>query len=323
MHKTNFWLTFSCIKGVGNATVKKLYEVYPYFNEEYLENDLMISKLPTSIKKFLKKDLFKEAEKASISILEAHNKEGIEVIDYADEYYPELLRFIKDPPSVIYTKGNKELLKSADTVAIIGTRNATDTGLLAAKKISSIFAEKGYTIVSGLALGIDTAAHEGALRVQGGKTIAIMAEDLTKIYPKQNKQLAEDILEQNGLLLSETPIGQKSLRGNFVKRDRIQSGLSLGVCPVQTAIKSGTQHTIKYAKEQKRFLFTPTVLERDLKELSAQGNLVLLAEGCFELKNKESYAEIESEMQKVKANFLESKPEKKIFMENSEQKSLF
>src|SRR5699024_12058801 len=120
----------------------------------------------------------------------------------------------------------------------------------------------GYTIVSGLALGIDTAGHEGALGAENGKTIAVLAGNLTQIYPAKNKELAMEILERDGLWLSETPIGQSNTRGNFVKRDRIQSGLSLGVCPVQTPIKSGTQHTIEFTRKQNRFLFSPIPLKR-------------------------------------------------------------
>src|SRR5699024_128432 len=117
------------------------------------------------------------------------------------------------------------------------------------------------------------------LQAENGKTIAVMAGNLTEVYPTKNRKLAEDILANDGLWVSETPIGQASSRGNFVKRDRIQSGLSLAVCPVQTPLKSGTQHTIEFSRQQKRLLFTPIPLKVDEGEDAIQGNLELIESG--------------------------------------------
>src|SRR5699024_10520052 len=145
---------------------------------------------------------------------------------------PNLLRLIPNPPPLLFAKGNLDLLQSPKNIAIVGTRKPTKIGVKSAEKIATTFAEMDYTIVSGLALGIDTAAHEGALRIEDGKTIAVLAGSVANIYPAKNRELAERILAQAGLLVSETPLGQPNTRGNFVKRNRIQSGLSLAVCPV-------------------------------------------------------------------------------------------
>ena len=140
-----------------------------------------------------------------------------------------------------------------DCIAIVGTREPTEYGITAAKRLGALFAESGYTVVSGLANGIDTAAHQGALEVDG-LTVAVLASGLDTVYPIKNKELAGAILKNNGALVSEYSWGTMVNRSYFVARDRIQSGLSLGVFVVETGIKGGTMHTVKSCKEQKRSL---------------------------------------------------------------------
>lgn len=294
-----FWLTISCIKGVGNKTVIELYENYPMLNfDNFSEHISNIKK--KSIIKLLSVENIEFAKKRAENLIQTHEQKKIKVIPISSEWYPKYLRLIEDPPTVLYAKGNLELLKDENTLAIVGTREPTVIGIKAARKIAATFAAMGYTIVSGLALGIDTAGHEGALRVKNGKTITVLAGDLTQIYPAKNKELANEILENNGLWVSETPIGQPNTRGNFVKRDRIQSGLSLGVCPVQTPIKSGTQHTIEFARKQKRYLFTPIPLKQDEHENAVQGNIAMIENGIAVLKDKESYDLIHKELTQSK-----------------------
>ncbi|WP_052344331.1 DNA-processing protein DprA [Bacillus ndiopicus] len=301
-----FWLTFSCIKGVGNIAVKELYFQHPYTDFNLINNRSFLQTLKPSIKKYLlDEESIQQAREKALNILELQRINEIEVITIDSEYYPISLRFIKDPPAILYAKGNIELLKDLDMVAVVGTREPTPTGENSSRKIAATFAEMGYTIVSGLALGIDTAGHEGALRVKEGRTIAVLAGDLSKIYPAKNKNLAEKIIKNRGLLLSETGIGQPVGKGSFVKRDRIQSGLSLGVCPVQTPIKSGTQHTIQFTREQKRILFTPVVLEVDKEQVASQGNLELIKEdGVIVLNQPEDYKIIILKMGEIKEQFL-------------------
>lgn len=301
-----FWLTFSCIKGVGNIAVKELYFQHPYANFDLISNPSFLQTLKPSVKKYLlDKENIQQAREKALNILELQKKNGIEVITIDSEYYPISLRFIKDPPAILYAKGNVELLKNLNMVAVVGTREPTPTGEVSSRKIAATFAEMGYTIVSGLALGIDTAGHEGALRIKEGRTIAVMAGDLTKVYPSKNKKLVERIIENKGLLVSEVGIGQPIGKGNFVKRDRIQSGLSLGVCPVQTPIKSGTQHTIQFTRDQKRILFTPIILDIDKDHVASQGNLELIKEdGVIVLNHLEDYKIIVSKMEELKEQFL-------------------
>ncbi len=303
--KPSFWLAFSCIKGVGSVTIKEFYGKYPYFDFPLLNDTNLMEDIKPSFKKFLDDDLIAAGINEASRLLKVHESNEIKVISYDSPYYPVALRFIKDPPGMLFAKGNIELLKNMNMVAIVGTREPTDIGLKSAKKIASTFVDMGYIIVSGLALGIDTAGHEGALRRENGRTIAVMAGDLTKVYPAKNKSLAAEILIKEGLLISETPIGKANTRGSFVQRDRIQSGLSLGVCPVQTPIKSGTQHTIRYAKEQERLIFTPTILDIELQENAVQGNINLIKEGYLELTDTSVYEKVDSKMQIVKQELMQ------------------
>jgi len=325
-----FWTTLSCVKGVGSKTLTELYE-----NNPFLDFDNLYDYLETVKKKSLFKLLSFEniqlAKDKAEKLLAADENEGIKVIPISSEWYPNYLRLIPDPPTILFAKGNIELLKEKQNLAVAGTREPTVSGIKAAQKIAMTFAEMGYTIVSGLALGIDTAGHVGSLLANNGKTIAVLAGNLTEIYPAKNKQLAMEILEKDGLWLSETPIGQANMRGNFVKRDRIQSGLSLGVCPVQTPVKGGTQHTIEYARKQNRFLFTPIPLAQDQNENAIQGNLELIKSGVYVLKDKDSYQTIHQMLQEKKErldlehkNRFEKKQSVKPGLENDiEQLSLF
>lgn len=293
--KDFFWTTVSCIKGVGSKTLIQLYEHYPLLNFHNVE-EYVFDMPKKSWQSLLSKENIEIAKERATQLIKVHEENDITVIPISSEWYPAYVRIIPDPPTLLFAKGNLDLLKEKNNLAVVGTRQPTKIGFKSAIKIAKTFAEMGYTIVSGLALGIDTAAHEGALAVKNGRTIAVLAGNLTEIYPAANKKLAMDILEHGGLWLSETPIGQPNNRGNFVKRDRIQSGLSLGVCPVQTPVKSGTQHTITFSKEQNRFLFTPIPLEQDKHENAIQGNLELIEKGVALLENKESYASLHKSM---------------------------
>lgn len=223
-------------------------------------------------------------------IIEEHARNEIEILTLNSPQYPELLKLIEDPPVLLYCKGNMELLKSPKNVAIIGTREPTQYGKRIALKLAREFANEGYTIVSGLAKGIDTFGHIGALEAANGKTIAVMGGSLDRIYPAENKGLADKILLNQGLLVSEIGLGQKTNKGSFVKRDRIQSGLSLGVCPVQAPLKSGTHHTINYARLQKRLVFCPRPVEDSNVEVT-QGIYVLMEENDVFVINDRSYYE--------------------------------
>lgn len=194
-------------------------------------------------------DLRRAYDKASRIIAES-DKQVIHLITYYDEVYPEILRSCvdesgkPDPPLVLYYRGDLHTLEKPG-IAVIGTREPSPNGVRAGEYFASEFAKRGYNIVSGLAIGCDTSGHRGALNA-GGSTTAFLANglDWNSIYPKENLDLAKEIVEQGGLLLSEYPIGQNCGRYGLVARDRLQAGLSIATVVIQTDIKGGTMHAV-------------------------------------------------------------------------------
>lgn len=180
------------------------------------------------------------------------SKFGLKVITPDDKSYPKLLKEIDNSPIIIYVKGE---LKPADEVAIaiVGSRRVTSYGKEIASKISSELASSGVTIVSGLALGVDAVAHEAALDV-GGRTLAVLGNGLDSVYPSTHRALAQNIVK-NGALISEYPLGYPALPHNFPQRNRIVSGLSLGVVVIEGTEKSGTLLTASHAAQQGREVF--------------------------------------------------------------------
>lgn len=177
---------------------------------------------------------------------------GCTTITRRDASYPSLLAEIYDPPPVLYVKGE---LTSADAVAvaIVGTRGASSYGRMAAEHLASGVAQAGVTVVSGLAVGIDAAAHRGALE-GGGRTIAVLANGLDRVYPSQNARLADQIA-QRGALVTEFPLGIKPDAVNFPRRNRIISGLTRGTLVVEAGDRSGALITAAFAAEQGREVF--------------------------------------------------------------------
>ena len=177
---------------------------------------------------------------------------GIRPIHLRSEEYPDQLAESDDAPAVIYVCGDL-VTNDSNSVAVVGTRNATPYGIDMASLLSGELARMGVTIVSGLAIGIDTAAHRAALNA-GGRTVAVLAGGLDSIYPQQNRGLARQVVE-SGCLISEYQLGTRSKRDHFPRRNRIISGLSRGVVVVEAAKKSGATWTVKWALEQNREVF--------------------------------------------------------------------
>ena len=175
---------------------------------------------------------------------------GNTILTLDDPRYPPALLEIPDPPSLLYVRGDVELL-SCPAVAIVGSRNASVQGKQTAKAFGQHLSEVGYCVVSGLALGIDTAAHEGALAANAGKTVAVIGTGADRLYPARNKALAEQIVAR-GTIVSEFPLGTPALPANFPRRNRIISGLSRGVLVVEAALESGSLVTARMALEQGR-----------------------------------------------------------------------
>ena len=224
----------------------------------------------------------------AVKIAEDYQRLNIKVVPIWSDNYPHRLKNIEGAPIFLYCKGNISALNSLKSVAIIGTRKPTSSGYQAGLRYGKIFAEKGFAIVSGLALGCDTAGHHGCLDANG-VTIAVLAHSLdVSIYPKENKLLAEQILDSNGLLVSEYPLGTKASKASFVQRDKWQAALSDGIIVVESGVKGGTMHTVSFAKELSKSIGCLYLDRDDWKHaVSTQGNLNLLKEGVLRLSSTE------------------------------------
>jgi len=248
------WLSLAFTPGLGPATLKKLVERFGSARQILAANRKGLEECP-----FLRKDSLAAlcgqrpiAEAAADKELRLAENAGITLLCWDDPLFPPQLKEINDPPPILYVLGNPQLL-SAPGIAMVGARAASSYGLQVAERLAMELARHDLVITSGLALGIDTAAHRGALAA-GGKTIAVMGCGLDIIYPSQNKKIHGQIIA-HGAIISESPLGTQPEAFRFPARNRIISGLSLGVVVVEAAHRSGTLITAHQALEQGRDVF--------------------------------------------------------------------
>ena len=244
------WLQLTLTPGLGTATIRKLLSQFG---------------LPEKIVGARRSDLARYAGADAIQALDSESvgraveralawleQPGNAIITLADTAFPRLLLEIPDPPALIYCRGRTELL-NRPALALVGSRNATAQGTSNAEQFARSFSNAGFTIVSGLAQGIDSAAHRGGLTGEGS-TIAVLGTGVDIAYPQSNAVLAADIAAQ-GLLLSEFPLGTKAFAHNFPRRNRLISGLAQGCLVVEAALASGSLITARAAAEQGREVF--------------------------------------------------------------------
>lgn len=186
-------------------------------------------------------------------ILDKTKLAGASLIGYGDSNYPELLKHIYDPPVLLWIKGNKKVLRQ-NGIAVIGTRRASKYGLNQTKKWTSLLSKAGLCINSGLAYGVDAAAHKTAVQ-SGGKTVAVLGSGIDVIYPAKNSGIAKEIIESGGAVITEFEPGRKPDAVNFPERNRIVSGMSHGVLVVESGIKGGSMITARSALDQNREVF--------------------------------------------------------------------
>lgn len=198
-------------------------------------------------------------------------------VDINSKYYPERLRCIDNPPKELYCLGNLELLNYEKNIAIIGSRNCSYYGERVAKDFSFNLAKENVCIVSGLARGVDSFAHIGALSAKG-KTIAVLGSGLDNIYPKENIKLAESIIKNNGLIISEYPLGTLPLKQHFPARNRIISGLSDNILVAEARKNSGTNITVNFALEQGKDVF---VVPGNIYSRTSGGTNFMISEGAI------------------------------------------
>lgn len=198
-------------------------------------------------------------------------------VDINSKFYPERLRNISSPPKQLYCLGNLELLNYKNNIAVIGSRNCSFYGERAAKDFAFNLAKSNVCIVSGLAKGIDSFAHIGALNAKG-RTIAVLGSGLDNIYPKENQKLFRDIIENNGLVITEYPLGTPVLKQNFPARNRIISGISDCVLVVEARKNSGTNITVDFALEQGKDVY---VIPGNIYSKTSDGTNYLITEGAI------------------------------------------
>lgn len=202
-------------------------------------------------------------------------------VDINSKFYPERLRNISSPPKQLYCLGNLELLNYKNNIAIIGSRNCSSYGERAAKDFAFNLAKNNVCIVSGLAKGIDSFSHIGTLNAKG-KTIAVLGSGLDNIYPKENKKLFQNIIKNDGLVITEYPLGTLALKQNFPARNRIISGLSDAILVIEARKNSGTNITVDFALEQGKDVF---VVPGSIYSKTSNGTNYLITEGAIPVLN--------------------------------------
>jgi len=269
------------IKGIGRRTAFKICKHLDFSpkSDEWFDVLYKFShenpnvRMPT-----LNKVEVEESIKKSEIIFEKSEKANVKILSFFDSQYPENLKSIADPPLIINVKGEVNKLNTFVGVAIVGTREPNEAGQKAGLYFSKLLAEMGFNIISGLAKGSDAAAHEGSLQV-GGMTTAVLAHGLQTVYPKENKNLAEKIIDCGGILLSEYLFGTGALSNYFVERDRLQSGLSQATIVIQTAEKGGTMHAVRATLNAKKKLAAVKYGNRELSYEKTEGNELLILKG--------------------------------------------
>lgn len=246
-----YWIALKLVPGLGTRVANRLLERYrtPQAIFRASRTELEAAGVSGAVAQSVASgSTFDDAATQQEKML----REGAAAITLGDSRYPEALRGIYDPPILLFVRGCAELLNTT-ALAIVGTRRPTAYGLAASERLASDLANAGLTIVSGMARGIDSAAHKGALAV-GGATIAVFGSGVDVIYPSENRKLAAEIATK-GLIISEFPMGATAFPQNFPIRNRIISGLSVGVLIVEGAQYSGSAITAKLAAEQGREVF--------------------------------------------------------------------
>ena len=255
-------LALNRVPGVGSVTYSNLLETFNSAADVFNANRQQMSSVPGITPDIVDALIMgKDATDVAEDIKWLQEDHSHHAIYLSQAQYPALLAQIHRPPPVLFLKGDASLLHTIQ-LAIVGSRNPTPGGIENARAFASNLAATGLTITSGLAAGIDGAAHQGALDVlpdssdmnRGGRTIAVAATGLDRIYPSRHHDLAHRIAE-HGLLVSEFPVGTGPLQANFPRRNRLISGLSVGTLVVEAARRSGSLITARYAMEQGREVF--------------------------------------------------------------------
>jgi DNA processing protein len=247
-----YWLALALTPGLGPTRGRKLVENFDNIEDVFQASLTELEALQLQAQSAQHIALGKSLELAHEELGKAAASE-VQIICRDDQDWPARLSEIYDPPLVLYVRGNVAALAQPG-IAVVGTRHPTPYGIGMAERLSNDLASRGMVIFSGMARGVDAAGHRGAIKAKG-KTVAVFGTGVDVIYPRENKKIADGILEFNGALVSEFPLGTFAAPQNFPIRNRIISGLSMGVLVVEAGEYSGTRITARCALEQSRELF--------------------------------------------------------------------
>lgn len=282
MSNKKYWVWLSMVFGGGT---NRLWQLFGYYeNVRDFCNDLLTVNESTRLtSKDIQNIKAYNLRNAEILIDECEKK-GVSIVTYEDSEYPRHLRYISDPPPVLYCMGNTACLTGTKTVTCVGARNATDYSISACRKICSDLAKSGYVIASGFALGIDITSHLAAAE-SGKPTICVLAGGVDVDYPKENCRFREIILQSGGVFISEYPPATKPLPGNFPRRNRILSAIGKASIVFEASCKSGSLITAKLAAEQGHEVFV--LPPGNIFSPAYGGNINLMKEGAVPLMSSE------------------------------------
>jgi DNA processing protein len=311
MADLRYWIALSVVPDIGPVFAKKLLSLFKtperIFDAE-MDDLLSLEGIGINRAKKIKEFSLWEIVDKQIKVLE---KKGIDVVSLHDPSYPEMLREVEDAPVVLYMKGDIQP-QDRYAIAIVGSRKPTPYGTSVVENISGELASMGFTIVSGMARGIDSISHKGALRA-GGRTIAVLGSGLDVPYPSENKGLMDKIAG-SGCVISEFPPGTSPDRENFPRRNRIISGLSLGVLVIEATSDSGSLITTGYALEQGREVFA---VPGNITASNSEGTNELIKRGAILTRRAEDIVE---ELAPVLKGFIRTKEKAKIEITDEEKK---
>lgn len=295
MDSAKYFLWLNSLQDIGPVLAKRLIEQFRTPQAIFNANDKQLMKVE-GIGEYHAKVILENRNLSFDKEIEKLEKQNVYILPINHPDYPFYLKNIYAPPTILYVKG--EMVSKDKAIAIVGSRNASSYGMRAAYDFARELARKGITVVSGMARGIDTAAHKGALD-GGGRTIAVLGCGLDYIYPPENKELMGKIIN-NGAVISEYPLGTIPDSKNFPNRNRIISGLSLGTVIVEANIKSGSLITADFAAEQGREVFA---VPGQIYSKTSQGTNDLIKQGAKAItKVEDILEEFKIDISKDKAN---------------------
>lgn len=279
------WIALNLIKGLGNVVYKNLIEkfslpeiVFQAKLSDLLDVDGMRKETAVNI---TRKRFSRDPSEEIRQVID----EGIQILTYYDDYYPQSLKMLHDAPMIIYSRG-RNIPSNCSFIGIVGSRNATHYGLSAAEKFAQGLSRRGLGIVSGMARGIDSSAHWGCLSA-GGFTVAVLGTGIDVIYPPSNEKLFTKICE-NGSVITEFPLGTRPVPNNFPIRNRIISGLSRGIVVIEATKNSGSLITAALALEQGRDVFA---VPGSINSFKSNGCHYLIKQGAGLVENADDVLE--------------------------------